>query len=84
MSESRARLIRCFNIALGAYIEQEAKKLDDWRDQNFGQLYGHLKHEIEEIGRSKARTTQIHNCMDALMLSCILLDKVMEKASDEI
>jgi len=79
MSDSRRRLIRVFHIALGSYIEQEAKKLDQWRDETFGQLYGHLKHEIEEIGRSKGRTIQIHNCMDALMLSCILLDKVMEE-----
>ncbi len=78
MSESRGRLIRAFHIALGSYVEQEAKKLDQWRDESFGQLYGHLKHEVGEIGRSKARTIQIHNCMDSLMLSCILLDKVME------
>jgi len=78
MSESRERLIRAFYIALGSYIEQEAKKLDQWRDETYGQLYGHLKHEIEEVNRSKSRTTQIHNLIDCLMLSCILLDKVME------
>jgi len=83
MSESRTRLIRSFNIALGSYVEQEAKKLDQWRDETFGQLYGHLKHEVGEIGRSKARTIQIHNCMDALMLSCILLDKVLESESSD-
>ena len=78
MSESRARIIRAFHVALGSYIEQEAKKLDQWRDESYGQLYGHLKHEIGEIGRSKGRTIQIHNCIDSVMLSCILLDKVLE------
>ena len=78
MSESRLRIIRTFNVALGSYIEQEAKKLDQWRDQTYGELYGHLKHEIGEIGRSKRRTIQIHNCIDSIMLSCLLLDKVLE------
>ncbi len=78
MSESRTRIIRAFHVALGSYIEQEAKKLDQWRDETYGQLYGHLKHEIGEIGRSKRRTIQIHNCIDSIMLSCILLDKILE------
>ncbi|MHA1286022.1 MAG: hypothetical protein ACTSPB_01340 [Candidatus Thorarchaeota archaeon] len=60
------------------YIEQEATKKDSWRDHTYGQLFGHLKHEIEEIGRSKARTIRIHNCIDALILSCFLVDKILE------
>jgi hypothetical protein len=82
MSDSRRRLIRAFNVAFGSYIEQEAKKGDSWRDETWGELYGHLKHEIGEIGRSKARTIQIHNCMDALILACFLLDRVLESDED--
>ncbi len=36
MSESRTRIIRAFHVALGSYIEQEAKKLDQWRDETYG------------------------------------------------
>ncbi len=79
MSDSRGRLNRAFNVALGSYIEQEAKKLDQWREETFGELFGHLKHEVAEIGRSNRRTIQIHNCIDAVMLSCIMLDKVLEE-----
>ena len=84
MSESRRRLMRAFYVALGSYIEQEAKKLDQWRDELFGQNYGHLSHEVKEIGRSKSRAAQIHNCMDSAMLSLIMLDKVLEEDSGEI
>lgn len=79
MSESRRRLMRVFYVALGSYIEQESKKLDQWRDELFGQNYGHLSHEVKEIGESKSRTTQIHNCSDSAMLSLIMLDKVLEE-----
>ena len=78
MKESRAILVKAFYTALGSYIEQEAKKLDDWRDKTFGEIYAHLKHEIEEIRRSKSLTQQLHNCIDAVMLSTILLAKLME------
>ncbi len=78
MSESRKRIIELFYTTLGSYIEQESKKMDQWRDETYGQLFGHLKHEVGEIGRSKTKTTQIHNCMDSAMLSLLLLDKVLE------
>jgi len=79
LSDSRKKLKEAFFFAFGAYVEQEAKKLDQWRDQSFGQLYSHLKHELEEIKRSDSKTKQLHNCMDAVMLSTILLAKVMEQ-----
>ena len=65
-------------LALGAYIEQEAKKKDQWRDESFTQLYKHLKDEIAEIGRSKQLTIQLHNCMDACALAAMLILKLEE------
>lgn len=80
IDKSRIVLEYVFYLALGAYIEQESKKLDIWRDQSYGQLYNHLKHEIKEIQRSNSLTKQLHNCMDAVMLSLMLLTKVMNKS----
>ena len=68
MVESRRLLQKAWNIAYGSYIEQEAKKLDQWRDQSVWQLTRHLRHELDEIERSKTKTIQLHNCMDACML----------------
>ena len=79
MEESRRLLLNAMLLSLGSYIEQEAKKKDSWRDQSFGELYAHLKHEIAEIGRSKSRTAQLHNCMDACSLSAMLVAKLMER-----
>ena len=78
MFESRMMLKRAFNIALGSYIEQESKKEDRWREQSFGELYAHLRHEIEEIRRSKSRTEQLHNAIDACLLSAMLIAKLLE------
>ena len=77
MNDSRQKLLNAMMLSLGSYIEQEAKKKDDWRDIPFGQVYAHLKHEIEEIRRSKTKTQQLHNCMDACSLSAILVAKLM-------
>lgn len=79
MTESRRLLQKSFYIAFGSYIEQEAKKLDQWRDQTFWQLLQHLKHEVGEIERSKSRTVQYHNAIDAVMLADMILSKIMEK-----
>lgn len=82
--ESRAQLEKAFYFALGSYAEQEAKKDDQWRDQSIGQLYAHLYHELGEIRTNLKRndrlTFLVHNCVDAVSLSTILLAKVMEKA----
>lgn len=67
-------------FAVGAYTEQEAKKEDIWRDQTFGQLYAHIKHELGEIKRSNDLKKQLHNCVDLASLSLILLANVMERA----
>jgi len=77
MCSSRDRLIRAFFASLGSYIEQEAKKMDEWRDKSLGEIYAHLKHEIAEIGRSSAKTTMLHNCMDACILSAMMVSKLL-------
>ena len=33
MSDSREKLLSVMMMALGSYIEQEAKKKDEWRDK---------------------------------------------------
>jgi len=77
MSDSREKLLSVMMMALGSYIEQEAKKKDEWRDKTWGECYAHLKHEIMEIGRSKTKTQQLHNCLDAINLAAIMAAKIM-------
>jgi len=79
MTNSRHRLLNAMMISLGSYIEQEAKKKDDWRNKSFGEIYAHLRHEIEEIKRSKTKTQQLHNAMDACSLSAMLVAKLLEE-----
>ena len=75
IDESREALFKAFLFALGSYTEQEATKNDQWRDQSIGQLYDHLKHELEEI-KSNLRppkdqlTYLIHNCSLLLYQRC--------------
>jgi hypothetical protein len=79
VDESRERLFNAFMFAMGSYTEQEAKKLDQWRDQDYFKIYAHLKHEITEVKRSKDLTKQIHNACDMVGLSCILLAHLLDK-----
>lgn len=82
--ESRQKLVEAFYFALGSYTEQEATKEDTWRDQSIGQLYAHLFHELGEIRTNLKRNDKLqfllHNCVDAVSLSTILLSKVMDIA----
>lgn len=82
--KSRAKLVNAFYYALGGYAEQEAKKDDQWRDQSIGQLYAHLAHELEEVRinlkRNDRLTFLLHNCVDMVGLSTILLSTVMDMA----
>jgi len=84
MDESRAMMVKAFYMALGSYTEQESTKMDEWRELNLGQLYDHLKHEVDEEIRGNLRRSElsylIHNCMDAVSLSTILLARAMELA----
>ena len=77
MSDSREKLLSVMMMALGSYIEQEAKKKDEWRDKSWGECYVHLKHEVIEIGRSKTKTAQLHNCLDAINLAAIMAAKII-------
>ena len=81
MTDSRRKLLNAMMVSLGSYIEQEAKKLDDWRNRSFGEIYAHLKHEVQEIKRSKTKTQQLHNCIDACCLSAMLVAKLLEDES---
>lgn len=77
---SRARLAVAFFYALGSYQEQEAKKEDVWRDQNWWQKIQHIKHEFTELERSTDLTKQLHNAVDLSMLALILLATLMDEA----
>lgn len=77
IDESRYRLLQAFMDCLGSYVEQEAKKNDVWRGQSYGQLYAHLKHELVEIQRSKDKTKQLHNCIDACTLAGLMVAKLL-------
>ena len=79
MQVSRRRLRQILDMAFGVYLEQEPKKEDSWRDEEYGTMFGHLKHEMEEISRSDSRTKQLHNCLDACVLSALLAAKILEK-----
>ena len=77
MMDSRRKLFSVMMMALGSYVEQEAKKKDEWRDKSWGECYAHLKHEVIEIGRSKTKTAQLHNCLDAINLAAIMAAKII-------
>ncbi len=79
LEESRIKVQRMMDRAMGMYIEQEGKKGDTWRDQSYGQLFSHMRHEVEEIKRSSNRTFQLHNCLDNAILSILLACKVEEE-----
>lgn len=86
MDESRAMLSHAMAFGLGGYMEQEATKEDQWRDQSIGQLYAHLNHELGEIQSNIKRgemTWLIHNASDAVGLSAILLAKVLEMVEND-
>jgi len=66
LNESRNILLKAMLISLGSYIEQEAKKKDNWREKSFGEM------------RSKTKTQQLHNAMDACSLSAMLVAKLIQ------
>jgi hypothetical protein len=78
MVESRDKILKAMLLSLGTYIEQEGKKKDEWRDKSYGELYAHLKHEIAEIQRSKEKTVQLHNAMDACTLAAIMVAHLID------
>ena len=80
LNESRRKMKEAFLFAIGAYTEQESKKLDEWRNQDYYTLFRHLKHELKEVEKSNSLTMQIHNLSDCVGLSCILLSHVLDKS----
>jgi len=85
--KSRKKLAQAFQFALGTYTDQEGNRHypegDEWRDRSIGELYSHLKHEVEEIKRNinrKEKGYLLHNSADAVGLSLMLLAKVMEES----
>lgn len=86
IDESRRKLTKAFYLSLGAYMEQEAKKGDSWRDQSLGEAYAHLSHELKEIRgniNNNDLTHLVHNASDAVILATILLSRAMEMAGME-
>jgi hypothetical protein len=76
MDESRELIRQALDMAFGSYVEQEGKKADSWRDTTIGDIYGHLKHELEEVNGNLARGELgflVHNAMDVIELGAILL-----------
>jgi len=81
LDESREILVRAFMFAFGSYVEQEAKKEDNWREREIGELYFHLAHEVEEIRHNLKRSEAaylVHNAADTVMLSLMLLSKALD------
>ena len=87
VDESRRKMVNAFWFALGSYMEQEATKGDEWRDVDIGALYAHLLHEVESEIRGNIRrgeqTYLLHNAVDAVSLSLMLLSRAMEQAGME-
>lgn len=75
-NNSRIRIRRMLDAAYGLYIGQEPKHSDSWRKLSSGELYAHLKHEIEEIKRSVTRERRFHNALDACALAAILAARI--------
>lgn len=80
--ESRNIIRKMLDTAFGLYIGEEPKKGDSWRDQDYGKLYSHLAHELQEIKRSKTTERQFHNCLDACVLAAILAGKVVLREAE--
>ena len=78
MMDSQRRLRQVFDFAFGVYMKEEINKTDSWRDIEWGKLWAHFTHEIEEIKRSKTRTRQLHNILDAINLLGMLGGKIVE------
>jgi len=85
IDESRGMIQQALDMAYGSYIEQEGKKGDIWREQSLGEIYNHLKHEIQEV-QGNLKQGEIgylcHNAMDVIELGAILLAQAQEKLKD--
>lgn len=86
LDESRAMLLAAAGFTLGIVTEQEASKLDGWRDVELGRLFDHLRHEVnDEIRGNITRnelTYLIHNAADAAALSLMILARALEMSAE--
>lgn len=74
--ESQRMIRDCMAEAIGIYIAKEPTEKDNWRDKSIWQTFMHLKHEIEEIQRSKSSDRQLHNALDACGQAAILAARI--------
>ena len=85
LSESRNLIREMMNTAMGLYIAKEPKHGDEWREKGYWKNFMHLKHELDEIERSKSYDRKLHNALDACAQSAILASMILlqEKADLE-
>ena len=83
LPDSRRRLRQIFDMAFGVYIKEEIKKTDTWRDIEWGKLWSHFTHEVQEIRNSKTRDRQFHNILDAINLLGMLGAKILLKEENK-
>ncbi len=83
VEESQMLLEKMMNRAMGLYIAKEPKHADEWRDKNIWQNFMHLKHETEEIERSKTVDRQLHNALDACAQAAILAASIYIKMQEK-
>ena len=81
--DSHKRVQQMLDKAMGLYIAKEPKHKDEWRDKTVWQNFMHLKHEMEEIERSKSADRQLHNALDACGQAAILAASIMLKMEEE-
>lgn len=79
--------LRCaLYFGVGAYMEQEDKKSDQWVDESYFDIYRHTKHEISEIQRNINQNNLdflVHNSTDFVILSIMLLESVSGQVSGD-
>jgi len=84
LKESKSIIEKCMTEALGLYTAKEPKHGDEWRDRDIRSNFLHLKHELDEIQRSKDSVRQLHNALDACCQAAILAANIkLEQNIDE-
>jgi len=76
LMESQDLIRECMAESLGIYMAKEPKIRDQWREETVWKVLMHLKHEIEEIERSKSADRQYHNALDACGQAAILAARI--------
>lgn len=76
LKESKLMIEKCMSEAIGLYTAKEPKHGDEWRDTDIFSNFNHLKHELDEIKRSKDSVRQLHNVLDACCQAAILAARI--------